>query len=468
MASDFATQLQVKATEANGNPVSNTYVTFKVVANGAGGAFVSSTSVMTNASGIAMAPKLIANTVAGSFTVTASATGVANMVFNLTNTAGAVSTIVPTSGNNQTATVKTAFGSPLIARLLDSYGNSVSGISVAFTEPSSGAMAVFAGSSVVKSDGDGIVVLPMLSANTVSGSYMVTASVSNVSPAQFRLTNLAGLPTSIIKAGGNNQGAIINSGFPTPLYVTVLDIYGNLVPNVNVTFSAPVTGSSLTLAGPVSVTTNALGVAISPLLMANSVIGIYNVQAYVNEQASATFAMSNLAPTVQSMVVQQGTAGRSFVRYIDLTLNDFGTVGSIVSSLSGTSPKITLTNTGLTGTTKKAVTLKGFVTAIGKTIHIDFGTKGLGGNTASNAADGSYLISLDLDSNGSLETTQRFWRLLGDVNGTKMVDTNDTALVNKYLNKTGINVPGDTNGDGKVNSTDVSYVKKAQKRRISV
>jgi hypothetical protein len=167
-------------------------------------------------------------------------------------------------------------------------------------------------------------------------------------------------------------------------------------------------------------------------------------------------------------MIQLGAAGRSFIRNVGLTINDFGTVASIISSVSGKAPRISLTNTGLNGTKKGAVALKGFVIAIGNTIHFDFGSKGLGGNAASNAADGSYLISLDLDGNGSLETTQRFWRLLGDVNGDKVVDAKDTAIVNANLNKSGFNVTGDTNGDGKVNSTDVTYVRTAQKRKITV
>jgi len=48
------------------------------------------------------------------------------------------------------------------------------------------------------------------------------------------------------------------------------------------------------------------------------------------------------------------------------------------------------------------------------------------------------------------------------------VDAKDTALVKASLNKTGSNLPADTNGDGKVNASDTSYVAKAQKRRIMV
>ena len=76
----------------------------------------------------------------------------------------------------------------------------------------------------------------------------------------------------------------------------------------------------------------------------------------------------------------------------------------------------------------------------------------MGSNAASNAADGSYLISLDLNGNVSLETTQRFWRLLGgEVNGDNVVDKTDTVIVNTKPNK-----------NGKVNSTNVTYVKNPQ------
>jgi hypothetical protein len=203
-------------------------------------------------------------------------------------------------------------------------------------------------------------------------------------------------------------------------------------------------------------------------MVANGVDGKYTVTASTTGAPSVAFALSNAAPTLQSILVQQGSKGRSFVRYVDININDPATVTSIVNSLNTSAPRITMTNTGLTGTTKKAVTIKGLARAIGNTLRIDFGTKGIGGNAATNTADGSYLISLDVDGNGSLETSQRFFRLLGDVNGDKVVDAKDTALVTANLNKGGTNQPGDTNGDGKVNATDVSYVRKAQRRRITV
>ena len=185
---------------------------------------------------------------------------------------------------------------------------------------------------------------------------------------------------------------------------------------------------------------------------ANGVIGSYIATDSTPGVSDLKLTMTNAAPTVQSVAIQQVADGRSFIRYVDLTIDDLGTEASIVSSMSGKTPRISITNTGLAGTAKTVVALKGLVTTNGNQIHIDFGSKGLGSNAASNAADGSYLISLDLNGNVSLETTQRFWRLLGgEVNGDNVVDKTDTVIVNTKPNK-----------NGKVNSTNVTYVKNPQ------
>ena len=306
------------------------------------------------------------------------------------------------------------------------------------------------------------------SANKASGAFTVTAGVPNIPTVSFNLNNNPGAVGSLVAVAGSGQSTVINGAFPSPMQVKVLDVYGNILPNVPVTFNSPGSGASLTFATNSMSLSDSNGLVASPPMKANGLIGSYIATASTPGVSDLKLTMTNAAPTVQSVVIQQGAVGRSFIRYVDLTINDLGTVASIVSSVSGITPRISLTNTGLTGTAKTAVALKGLVTTNGNQIHIDFGSKGLGGNAASNAADGSYLISLDLDGNGSLETTQRFWRLLGDVNGDKVVDAKDTVVVNTNLNKSGVNIPGDTNGDGKVNSTDATYVKNAQKRKITV
>ncbi len=85
----FATALQVKVKDAAGNAVGGAAVTFKVVpgTTDASGTFNSSPRmpVITNSSGLATAPVLTANNIAGTFTVTVTV-GTLKASFTLTNT----------------------------------------------------------------------------------------------------------------------------------------------------------------------------------------------------------------------------------------------------------------------------------------------------------------------------------------------------------------------------------------------
>lgn len=372
------------------------------------------------------------------------------------------------SGDNQAATVNTLYSGPLKALVTDTYNNPVPNSPVTFNIPASGAGVALAGSNQVNTSATGTAMLDGFAANKVAGDFLIFAGVPNVPAFSFKMTNIPGAVAALVTVAGNNQATVINGAFAGTLQAKVVDAFGNPIPNVPVSFAGPAAGACVKFNAGTPSMSDTTGVATSSTMVANGVIGTYGVSATSPGAAAATFTVSNTAPTIQSLNVQQGAAGRSFIRYVDVVINDIATAAAIAGSANGTAPRISLTNTGLTGTTKKAVTLKGLVSASGNTIRIDFGSKGIGGNAASNSADGSYLISLDLDGNGSLETSERFHRLLGDVNGDKQVDARDTAVVNSNLNKSGVNIPGDTNGDGKVSSTDASYVKKAQKRKITV
>jgi hypothetical protein len=86
----FAIPLTVEVTDINQNPVQGVIVTFSTPTTGASGAFAGGVNTATtNASGNATATTFSANQIAGAYTVTASAPGIASVVnFNLTNTAG--------------------------------------------------------------------------------------------------------------------------------------------------------------------------------------------------------------------------------------------------------------------------------------------------------------------------------------------------------------------------------------------
>ncbi|MEP6945646.1 MAG: Ig-like domain repeat protein [Acidobacteriota bacterium] len=98
----FGTQLKVTVTEA-GNPVSGISVTFTAPASGSSGVFQSSgtntETVVTNASGVATASVLTANTSVGSYTANASiGAGQPTVTFNLKNVAN-TSTAVTSNHN---------------------------------------------------------------------------------------------------------------------------------------------------------------------------------------------------------------------------------------------------------------------------------------------------------------------------------------------------------------------------------
>src|SRR5205085_8171018 len=102
-------------TDAGGNPLKGLSVTFTAPASGAGGAFVGNSTVTTNVQGMATAPAFAGNSVAGSYTITATTSGVAPVAFSLTNTPGPPASIIATAGISQSAAISTAFTTALQA-----------------------------------------------------------------------------------------------------------------------------------------------------------------------------------------------------------------------------------------------------------------------------------------------------------------------------------------------------------------
>jgi uncharacterized repeat protein (TIGR01451 family) len=93
-----------------------------------------------------------------------------------------------TAGTPQSAVVNTNFATQLQATLTES-GRPVSGVTVTFTAPASGASATFPSGNTAVTDANGRASVTV-KANTIAGSYSVTASAGRLS-ASFDLTNLA-------------------------------------------------------------------------------------------------------------------------------------------------------------------------------------------------------------------------------------------------------------------------------------
>ena len=118
--------------------------------------------------------------------------------------------LIASGGTPQSATVGTAFAVPLQATVMNGGGNPVSGVTVTFTAPGSGASGTFSGSASVMTDTNGIATAPSFTANSTSGGYTVTASLTgNASVASFSLTNTA-LAAGTLSGTATNSNAAVN------------------------------------------------------------------------------------------------------------------------------------------------------------------------------------------------------------------------------------------------------------------
>jgi chitodextrinase len=154
-------------------------------------------------------------------------------------------TIEVSSGSGQSANVNTAFASPLVALVQDAQGNLLNGVPVTFTAPASGAGGTFAGglTSVAVTTVSGLATAPAFTANTVAGTYMVTASSTGVAAQTcFALTNAA------VVAADRPRNVAAGAALTTLLQATTIDAYANPLAGATVTSTARTNRASASFA----------------------------------------------------------------------------------------------------------------------------------------------------------------------------------------------------------------------------
>src|SRR4029077_6639119 len=175
----FGTPLQATVKDASNNPEVGVTVTFTAPSSGASGTFVGGVNTATtNGSGIA-ALTFTANTLAGNYSVTASAPGVTTpAIFNLTNLPGSAANIAAAAGTSQGATIKTAFATALAAKVTDASNNPVSGVPGTFLAPGSGPSGTFSNGTAtitVTTTSTGVATAAFTANSVAGGPYTVTA-----------------------------------------------------------------------------------------------------------------------------------------------------------------------------------------------------------------------------------------------------------------------------------------------------
>ncbi|MDZ7957637.1 MAG: CHAT domain-containing protein [Aulosira sp. DedQUE10] len=307
----FSTPLQATVTENGFNqPISGITVNFTAPTVGATGNFTGNTVLTTDTSGNVSIP-VTANTVAGSYAVTANSGTLTPANFSLINNPDVAAAIIATGGTPQTTVVNTAFTNPLQAKVQDQYGNAIANATVTFNAPTGGATANFTGSTTLTTDTSGNVAIPV-TANTVAGSYAVTASSGTLTPANFSLTNNPDVAAAIIATGGTPQSTIVNTAFTNPLQAKVQDQYGNAIANATVTFNAPTGSATANFTGNTSLTTDSSGNVSIPLT-ANTIAGSYAVTANSGTLTPANFSLINNPDVAAAIIATGGTPQSTIV-----------------------------------------------------------------------------------------------------------------------------------------------------------
>jgi hypothetical protein len=152
------------------------------------------------------------------------------------------------AGDNQLTAVNTTFAVPLVVEVRNAAGYLVQGVSVTFTVSRGriGAAAAFNGNATVLTDASGHATAPPLVANTIAGSFTVTAVTTQGSrplSVTFHLTNSPAATAAL----GVSAPPSVTTGTPFSITVTALDPYGNTVPSYTGTVEFFSTDANATL-----------------------------------------------------------------------------------------------------------------------------------------------------------------------------------------------------------------------------
>ncbi|MBI4544536.1 MAG: Ig-like domain-containing protein [Gemmatimonadetes bacterium] len=296
VAAGLTDSLVVRVTGAGGAAVGGVTVTWSVTA---GGGSVSPASTTTNSSGQAKTSWTL-GTVVGPNAVSASVSGLTPVSFAATGTPGPAATVAKLKGDGQSATVSAAVTDSLTVKVTDAFGNSVSGVTVAWAV-SAGGGAVSPTSATTDANGQA---QTRWTLGTTIGANTATATVSGLLAASFSATALAGAAASVAKVSGDAQSATVGTAVADSLVVKVTDAFGNAVAGANVGWAVTAGGGSV---APASSTANSSGQAKTRWTLGTTA-GTNAATATVTGLAAVSFSATGLAGAPASLTKVSGDA----------------------------------------------------------------------------------------------------------------------------------------------------------------
>ncbi len=337
-----ATPPSVIVRDASNNPVAGVAVTFAVASGG--GTVAPTTSVATNASGIAQVTSWTLGTTAGANTLTATATGLTGspVTFTATGTAGAVSASRSTTAAAPASISADGGTSTITVTALDADGNPIAGATVVLA-------ATGTGNTLTQPSGptnaSGVATGTL--ASTVAEAKIVSATIAGVAiTANDTVTVTAGAVSASQSTVTAAPTTIAPDGSTSTITVTAKDAHGNPIGGLTVVLAATGTGNTLTQpAGPTNVSGVATGTLASTVAESKTVsataggVGITQT-ATVNVVAGVVSSVNSTVTANPTTIAVGGAISQITVTAKDANNNPIAGA-TVVLSATGTGNTLT-------------------------------------------------------------------------------------------------------------------------------
>lgn len=338
--------LAVRITDSFGNPVPGVTVTWAAsAANGA----VSPATSQTNAQGIAKTRWTLGARMDVPHVVTATVNALPPAAFGASATLPSTANIVKVGGDDASAVVGSPMAESLAVRVQLADGQVIPGAVVTWAIVSGGG-TIAPQTSTTQSDG---IARARLTLGVGAGVNWVTATVSNLTPAQFVITGTPDVPTFFAKVSGDGQQGTVGQLLPQPIAVVLQDRFGNPVPGSTVAWEIVAGGGTVTAASSVS---DAHGQA-SVGWTLGSLVGTNQARVSFGALASLTFVAQARAGAPSALAIisgdgQTGVVGTQLpqpivVRVTDTHGNAIANAGvnfSVTAGGGSVAPPATLTD----------------------------------------------------------------------------------------------------------------------------
>jgi hypothetical protein len=358
----FARQPVIQLRDASGNAVAQAGVSVSAAIASGAGTLSGTTSVATNADGVATFGNLSISGTVGDRTLAFTSTGLTDAASDtITISAGAPERLSITTQPSSSARSGVAFEQQPLIQLRDASGNAVSQADVNVTAAIASGGGTLGGAKTVATDANGVADFSNLLISGTVGDRTLSFSATGLTGATSGTINLtAGAASQLSISTQPSATARNGEAFARQPVVQLQDASGNDVSQTGITITVALASGDGTLGGAATATTNASGTATFTGLRITGTVGERTLRfsaAGLTGATSDAISVTPGAPTQLSITTQPSSsaqAGVEFARQPVIQLRDAS--GNAVSQANVTIAVAIASGDGTLGGTATATT----------------------------------------------------------------------------------------------------------------